>query len=853
MKRIVLSFFCMFLSCLIFADGKQKLDLEQTVQLSAERVQLKEILSKLEAESVFLIYGSNQLPFDDYLNFETNQPTILRVLEVIKKDLLIESKIINNKIVFKLPAKVYTISGTIRDASNGESLIGAQVYFPEWGKGCITNYYGFYSISLPADEYLMKVSYIGFDNYSKQIHLNTDTKIDIDLFPESVELGEVEVVAKKEKNIHNVGLNGQHISMERVKSIPTMLGEPDVLKSLQLLPGVQTAHEGTNNLSVRGGSFDQNLILLDEAPLYNPSHTLGIFSAINADAVNNMEFFKGEMPARYGGRLSSVIDIRMKEGNSKKFAMAGNVGLLSSKLSVEAPIIKDRTSFILSTRYSYAGYTADGASVLGDAIGFDDLHKNFRKGNDVQFYDLNFKINHRINKNNRIYLSAYSGKDQFYFRSFSDKMNMQWGNNTATLRWNTIVSDKIFHNFSAIYSNYNYSYKLLDDSRQFLWTAGLSEMKAKSDWDYFMNPNNHLRFGIEASKLDFDPGSIQPRGSQSNSVEIKLPNRKATQFAAYISNEQNLSQRWKAYYGLRASVFSGESGELDSKSYYALEPRLSLGYLLTENVSMKASYIHTVQNLHKISNSSLGLPTDIWLPAASDIRPQSADQYSLGVYTDWKDDTFEFSAEVFGKQMHDIIDFKDNAELFVNPQVAEEILPGEGRAYGLELLLQKKKGRTQFWLSYTLSKAEFQIDGINEDNWYPARYDRRHSLKLTLTHSLSKAWSVSSNFVYSTGSATTIPIGIFEFKGSSFIEYSDRNAYRLPDYHRLDIAFKYVPSKNSQRRWKSEWNFGLYNVYGRKNVFSLYLRQNDYQLQQQQAYQIYLFTFMPNVSYSFKF
>ncbi|MFA8449436.1 MAG: carboxypeptidase-like regulatory domain-containing protein [Bacteroidales bacterium] len=854
MKRFtVFLFIFSFISFGIFAKSGA-IDLDKVIDFQKKEVTLGEIFNTLDDNSIPIIYSPDKITLDQQIRLSGSKLALKDVLSLIKDQANIKIKSNNNHIVFSQGEfRKYTISGTIKDQDNGETLIGAQVYVASLRDGCISNYYGFYSLQLPEGKYTIRYSYLGYENQLCEIDLTSDLKKDINLLPSSEVLQEVVIHGEDTDRIHQVGLNGEKISVNRIKTIPTMLGEPDVLKTLQLLPGVQTAHEGTNNLSVRGGSFDQNLILLDEAPLYNPSHTLGIYSAINSDAVNNMEFYKGEMPARYGGRLSSVIDIRMKEGNNKRFSASGSLGLLSSKLSVESPLFDKKTSFILCGRYSYAGYVADLASDLGEAVGFKDLYENFQKGNNVQFFDLNFKINRKLNDKNRIYLSAYTGKDQFYFKSFSDKMNLNWANTTSTLRWNSIVSSKIFHNLSLIYSNYNYAYKLLDDSRKFLWTAGLSEYKVKSDWDFYLNSDNHIRYGADLSKHNFDPGKVEPRGENSNTKSLKLKNRSGLQSALYVSNEQKIGARWKAYYGLRWSFFQGEVKGLKTINFNYPEPRLSLGYDISKNISLKTSYVRTVQYLHMIANSSLGLPTDIWLPSAADLVPQKADQLSLGAYSSFDKGGYEASVEVFGKKFIDIVDFRDNADLFLNENLSQELLKGKGRAYGVEFLLKKTKGNTLFWLSYTWSKAEKKIDGINDNNWYPASFDRRNSIKLTLTQKLSKAWAASANFVYSTGSPITVPVGIYQYQNASFIQYSKRNAYRLPDYHRLDISFNYNSPNNKNRKWKSEWNFGLYNVYGRKNVFSLYVKQDAYDLTQQQAYQIYLFTFMPSVTYRFKF
>ncbi|MFA8300106.1 MAG: TonB-dependent receptor domain-containing protein [Hyphomicrobiales bacterium] len=819
---------------------------DKTLKIHFENTDLtvKELIEELQDQKLQVIYSSDRIPMDKKLKLEHKEMKLNDILILLKKELDIDVKVNKGRIILIPPSRKYTLSGMIKDKSNGEFLTGAAIYFPELKVGTTANYYGFYSISIPEGTYTYVVSFIGMKKVKGQINLNKNIKLDFDLSPEHTALQEVVITASQDPESNTTS---ERISVERIKSIPTILGEPDVLKTIQLLPGVQSAHEGTNNLSVRGGSFDQNLILLDEAPVYNPSHALGIFSAINSDIVRNVEFYKGEIPARYGGRLSSVIDIKMKEGSKERLSFDGSVGLVASRLTVQSPLFNKNTSFIISGRYSYAGQLLNLISGVG--ANFREINQNFTSGNTVNFYDLNVKVNTEINKNNRLYISAYKGSDDFYFQVVSSRMKMKWGNQTATLRWNSILSDKIFMNSSLIYSNYDYSYRLLDDSRDFNWTAGLTELQQKTDFDFYLNPNNHIRFGYNVSSTFFEPGTITP-GSRSNSRLISIDKKRAYNGSIYLSNDQNIGSRIGLYYGLRASWFVNDTDK-EKAQYLNLEPRASVSYKITPNLDAKVSYVRTNQYLHMLSNSSLGLPTDIWVPSSEDLKPQKADQYSLGLFSNFDNGAYSLSAEVFLKNFHDIVDFKDNSDLFVNSDFISQVRIGEGKAKGFELLLKKNKGKLTGWLSYTYSNAERKIDGVNNDEWYPSSYDRTHSLKLIMSYKLSQSWTANMNFTYSTGSPTTVPIGRYVYQNASFLEYSKRNEYRLPDYHRLDFAFKYSNVKNKDRRWKSEWNFGLYNAYGRENVFSFFVKQEG--LNQLKAYKLYLFKFMPTVTYNFKF
>lgn len=769
-------------------------------------------------------------------------------------------------------AQKHTLFGYIRDAKTGESLIGATISVNDKAMGTTSNNYGFYSITIPDGKQRIKCSYIGYQTFDKEVEVHSQTTFNIELEVKDSKLQEVVVTGTKNNRVLNNEMGSQSLSMSAIRQMPAVMGESDLVKSLQLLPGIQATHEGTTNLSVRGGSFDQNLFLLDDAPVYNPSHALGFFSVFNSDAIKSVKVYKASFPAQYGGRLSSVVDIHMKEGNSKEFSASGGIGLIASRLTLEGPIVKDKASFILSGRYSYAGLTANGAGLLGQSLRIGSL-MDFNAHNEINFYDLNAKVNYKVNDKNHLFLSAYTGSDHFFYYAIDDNSSMDWGNITGTARWNHVFNSRLFANTMLIYSKYDYSYILKDDARHFKWSSDLKEMDVKTDFDYFLNPNNHLKFGISAENHHYFPGKVEPRDATSITKPFTLDKQRAVISTAYLSNEQRISDKIGLDYGLRYSAFfllgestvytySPEMEMIDSvsysggelvKFYHSLEPRLSLRYQATQNSSIKLSWCKTVQFQHLIGNSAVGLPSDIWVPASTYIKPQWANQVAIGYYRLFAQNRYEFSTEVYYRKLHHVIDYRDNADLFLNPHVETQVLSGDGKAYGLEFYLEKKVGRMTGWLSYTLSKTDRQIDGINNNKTYPATYDKRHYLSLLLNYKLSSTWSASSIFKFTSGGWATIPEGTFNYYGAAFNYYTDRNGYELPSYHRLDLSFNYHSRKNEHRKWKTEWNFGIYNVYDKKNIFALFIKQEGHKLYSSNAYKMYLYGITPFVTLNFKF
>lgn len=769
-------------------------------------------------------------------------------------------------------AQKLTVYGSVKDAKTGENLIGAVVQIKETNQVVIANNYGFYSISPNSGKCTIVCSYLGYSVFTKPIEIGKSTRLDIELSAQTKSLDEVTIQGNKTA-LNSTSVSKNVIGIKQIKSIPSMTGEPDVMKSLQLLPGVQTAGEGSTNLSVRGGSFDQNLIILDEAPVYNPSHALGFFSTFNTDALNNVSFYKGAFPAQYGGRLSSIVDISMREGNYKKFAANVGIGLLASKVTLEGPIVKDKASFIISGRYSYAGQTLNLAGKFGQEILQIWELRNFNDQNKINFYDLNAKINYRINDKNHIYFSTYTGGDRFYSYSLNNNNSLEWGNTTSTLRWNHIFNSRLFSNFTSYYSNYNYSYFIADDLKNFDWKSNIQEAGLKADFSAYLNTSNHLKFGVSSVYHYFSPGKILPRTERSSIKPFALSTKNAVEVSAYISDEQKISDRLSLDYGLRYAGFINIGtdtvfqyneektrvtgfkayGSREVVNYYqSFEPRISARYLLGKRNSVKLAYGRTTQFLHLLSNSSLGLPTDVWMPPDKDIRPQSSNQLVLGYYQTFSNNKYEFTTEVYYKTLQNIIDFKDNANLFVNKHIDTQILSGDGYAYGNEYMLEKKTGDLTGWIAYTFSQTQYRIDGVNNNNYFSPRWDIRHNLSITGNYQLNKKWSVSSTFKFTSGGFVTIPEGTFIYNGSTFNYYSKRNGHQIEPYHRLDISFTHKSRKNDRRSWKSEWVYGIYNVYGRENIYTLFAHQESNLISTQFA-KMYLFGIVPSVTYNLKF
>lgn len=770
----------------------------------------------------------------------------------------------------------YSISGTIKDLTNGETLLGATVYLKDTNYGATTNEYGFFSLTAPKGSYTLVISYVGYLSVTKEITLNADQKLDFELQESATALDEVIIVAEESEvvSIRKPQMSVSKLNAQTIKQMPAVLGEVDVVKSIQLLPGVTNNGEGSAGFHVRGGAADQNLVLLDEAIIYNTSHFFGFFSVFNSDAIKNIKLYKGDIPAKYGGRVSSVLDVRQKDGNSKQFGLTGGIGLISSRLTAESPLFKDKGSFLIAGRASYAHL-------------FMPLIENV-KDDKISFYDLNLKTNYEINKNNKLYLSGYFGRDVF---NLSKIIENNYGNATGNLRWNHVFNDRLFSNLSFIYSKYDYNIVL--DFIELDWDADITNFNVKYDLGYYVNNDITLDFGISGLTYNVNPGEVRPSSETSPINPLKLDEKRAFEGAAYISAEHQISDKLAFNYGLRYSTFSRlggqsmtnyvnnqpvvynsdlgiyERGEAESETAYSknesiktfgnFEPRLGVSYQLNDASSIKASYTKSTQYLHLLSNTSSVTPLDVWTPSGKYIKPQISNQFAMGYYKNFKDNTYALELETYYKHVDNRIDYIDGSDLIGNNNIETEILNGEARAYGLEVLLRKNKGDFTGWLAYTLSKSEQRAvggsaggPGINNGDWYNTPYDRTHDISLTGVYKLNDKWSFSSNFVFQTGRPVTYPNGQYNYEGLSVATYSNRNEDRLPAYHRLDVSAIYKPNRNPDKRWKSEWVFGIYNLYSRKNAASISFGQNR-ETGLNEASRISIFGIIPSITYNFKF
>jgi hypothetical protein len=752
--------------------------------------------------------------------------------------------------------KSATLSGYIKDGKTGEALIGATVYIPEKKTGVISNAYGFYSLTVTAGKYQVLYSYVGYKTNSVEMHLDSSKIQNADLFEEQTEIKEVVISAKN--NDYNVQSNRMGIvslDMKQIKQIPVVFGEQDILKTIQMTPGVKSAGEGSSGFYVRGGAADQNLILLDEAPVYNSSHLLGFFSVFNSDAIKNAELLKGGIPASYGGRASSVLDIKMNEGNMKKHSVSGGIGLISSRLALEGPIIKDKSSFIISGRRTYA-------DVLVRSFGDEEMSNM-----GLYFYDLNAKANLIVNQNNRFYLSGYFGRDVF---NFNNRFGFNWGNITTTLRWNHLFSDKLFMNSSAIYSNFDYKIGIEMGSNRLDVTSGIRDFNFKQDFQYFHNTNHSLKFGFNALHHTFFPGESS---YSDNSIvnQLIIEKRYAFETGVYMQSDITLTQNFKANAGLRFSNFNllgpgnyysfNELGEITDTanyssgkivtSYYGWEPRATLAYMPTDESSFKISYTRMFQYLHLLSKSTSTSPSDLWIPSSNIVKPQYVDQYAMGYFQSLSQRRVTLSLEAYYKDLYNQVDYKNGADITINEMVESQLVFGKGKAYGLEFSLEKKEGKLNGWISYTLSRTERIFDEIDNGNAFPAKQDRTHDFNIIAIYQLFPKWSVSGTWVFYTGNAVTYPAGKYTIDGNTITYYTSRNGERMPDYHRLDIGITFTPKRKANR--ESCWNLSVYNVYARKNAYSISFRENADNPAVTEAVKLSLFSIVPSISYNFRF
>jgi hypothetical protein len=751
--------------------------------------------------------------------------------------------------------KNYTLSGKITDSETGEDLIGVSVLVVELVKGTTTNSYGFYSLSLPEGEYSIRYSYVGYKNDTRKIDFRKNQILNLEISPSILALDEIVISSERENRNLSITETGlEKISIKDVETIPVIFGEKDILKTLQLLPGISNSSEGSSGFNVRGGSMGQNLILLDEAPVYSSSHLMGFFSVFNSDAIKDVTLFKGGIPACYGGRASSVLDITMNNGNSKTFSTSGGIGLVSSRLTLEGPIIDDKLSFIISGRRTYADLVAK--LLFPDKLVSNDM--------EFYFYDLNAKINYTINYKNRLFLSGYFGKDIF---EIGNDIGTGWGNTTGTLRWNHLFSEKAFSNTSIIYSQYDYGF--IFGQKGLRLKSGIEDLSFKEDLTAYLNTENTLKFGIDLKFHRFRPGEFTT--DDTSGYQIILMEKRALEGSVYIQNEHKITSRLNANYGVRFSSFSqigpgwfykynADNEPVDSSWYrngktvfprFSFEPRVSLNYLVNSKNSLKASYVRMVQYLHLLSNSTSGSPTDIWMPSSNNLKPAIVDQISAGWFRNFLDNRFETSVEVYFKSLNNTVDYEDGAEIILNKYVESQILTGKGRAYGLELYAKKKYGKLTGWLSYTLSRAENKIEGINEYNWYPVKFDKTHNVSIVAIYKIGKRLTISGDWTYATGNAVTFPSGKYILDNNPIPYYTERNGYRMPSYHRLDVSLT-LKGKN-RKKLKSEWDFSFYNLYNRHNAYMITFRESETTPGTTEAVRLSLFGIVPSISYNFRF
>jgi hypothetical protein len=754
--------------------------------------------------------------------------------------------------------RTYTISGKVADSQNGESLIGATIYIPERKTGTVSDIYGNYSITLPSGDYTITISYIGYGPVKKTVTLDKDITLKIELSVQRENLKEVEITSEKNnKNVARPEMSTFKMDIKAIQSIPALFGEVDIIKAIQMLPGVQSVSEGSSGFSVRGGAADQNLILLDGATVYNASHLLGFFSVFNNDAIKDVKLYKGDIPAAYGGRLSSVLDIHMDEGNSKKFEINGGIGLISSRLTVEGPILKDKCSFIVSGRRTYADLYLPLSS------------NNALQNNKLYFYDLNAKINYKFSDKDQVFLSGYFGRDVFK-NGFA---GLQWGNGTGTVRWNHLFTQKLFGNFSANYSDYRYMLSAGgSDVSGFEWNSSMKDIGAKGDISYFVNPKNTIKFGISSTYHMIDPGMAKGTG---NSVynQVSVPKNYAVESGLYAGNEEQFGQNLTIKYGLRLTLFqnigpgtvyhynsdfisTGKSLYSSGKIFntdYGIEPRLGILYEFNELSSVKASYARTNQYMQLAQNSTVGTPLDIWFPASPNVQPQLCDQVAMGYFRNFRKNTIETSVEVYYKWMQHVIDFKDFAVLLLNDTLEGQLRTGKAWSYGAEFLVRLNEKKLNGWVSYTYSRVFRKIDLINNGKAYPAPYDKPHNVAVVLNYRISKRIMVSANWVYATGNPLTFPIGRAEIGGKIIPIYSDRNAYRYQAYHRLDVSATLFSKPKPGKKFNWDLNVSVYNVYNRHNTWSIEFTQDNINPNVTNAERVYLFGIIPSITFNFHF
>ena len=751
--------------------------------------------------------------------------------------------------------QTFKLKGTVYDSQTKEALIGVPVILKgQQGRGVASDDDGKYILSLSKGSYTLSVDYIGYEKKEIDVLLTKDTDLDIELRQSSIGLKEVVVSGERpDANVSSPQTGIERMEIQKINKLPVLLGERDIIKTIQLTPGVQGAGEGSTGFYVRGGSADQNMILLDNVPLYNASHLMGFFSTFNSDVLRDITLYKGAMPAQFGERLASILDVQQRNGDNQDYRVSGGLGLISSKLNLEGPIQKGKSSFIVGARRTYA-------DAVGRLAGIEEMKNSY-----LYFYDLNAKLYFSLSDKDQITFSGYLGKDKMVLK---DEAEVNWGNKFANLKWNHTMNDKWNMATSLFFNQYDY-YFGMDMGMEMHGSSKIKDYGLRHEYTFRPSRNNIWKFGLSSTYHAIAPGNYAVNSEQRNTVD--LHHRYSSENAAYISNEIKLTDRLEVIYGLRLSAFmalgKGEFYTLDAennitdstwyksgevvKTYVNLEPRVSLAYKLNDVSSVKTAYARTVQNMHLLSYTAQGTPFDKWISSSNNIKPQLADQYSIGYFRNFDNNRFELSVETYYKDMKNQIDYKDNARFAMDDAVETELLYGKGRAYGLELMVKKKSGRFTGWIGYTLSKSEKKIDGINEDKWYNAYQDRTHDFSIVGMYELNRKWTLSAAWVYYTGNAITYPSGKYQINGKDVMYYAERNGYRMPEYHRLDLGATCLLKKTS--KFESELAFSLYNAYGRENAYMIRFRTDNNDTSKTTAYQYSLFRFIPSITWNFKF
>ena len=859
---------------LLFA-GASNAQSEETYSVPAYTGDVQSYLSLLEEISGFTVsYSPDVIDAERELRLGDAQGTLEEVLRPVLEQCSCSFTVRDDKILI-IPGEgdhrsAITVSGYIKDGATGETLTGSTIAAKDIlgisdVVGTVSNPYGFFALTIPASPHILEFAYLGYTGQGIRISGQRDTIISIGLAPGFLELSEVVVEESKfidpaSRHVESPQMGKVQLDIAEIKELPTFLGEVDLVKSVQLLPGVNVQGEGSTNYYVRGGGADQNLILLDEAPVYNPSHLMGFFSSFNQDALHSVDFYKGGFPARLGGRLSSVMEVRMKEGNSQEFGVSGGIGTAAARLTLEGPLKKGKSSFIISARRTYADLFL---KLSNDA---------YTRETSIYFYDLNAKFNFTLGEKDRLFVSGYFGRDLNKIRSL--QYSIDWGNATGTLRWNHIFGKRLFSNMSLIASNYDYLIDLPNIDRPFDWSARIKDYGLKYDLNYFINPDFNLEFGLHSTYHQIKPGvsSVNP--------DANVPESRALEHALYVSAKQDIGSKLSLEYGLRFTLFQlmgpGVTIEFDQdgapvgetsysageiyQTYTGIEPRLNAGYQLADHLAVKAGYSRNFQYLNMLSNLSLGFNVfDVWIPSNENIKPQQSDLVTLGLFFDSRDRKYQFSIEGYYKWMENQLDFRDHATLIMNRYIEGELLPGSGRAYGVEFLARKSTGRLKGWVGYAWSRSFLTVEGVNDGSPYPSNHDQPHSFNVSGSYRLGQRWSVSANFVYSTGRPVTLPVETYWYDGRIVPVYGERNANRLPAYHRLDISANLYRKKKEGRRNESYWTFGIYNVYNRKNASAAFLSNELEDIDvvadpnKSEYYKLFLIGIMPSVTYNFKF